>query len=75
MDIEDKLKRCPFCGEKANLVKVRSGLSFGKNFRYAPGCATDKCMGHWVTGKGFYSEAEAIEAWNRRADDSKDGES
>lgn len=67
----ETLRRCPFCGAEANLVKVRSG----KNFRYAPGCTTDKCMGHWwVTGKGFFSEAEAIEAWNRRTDDGRNAE-
>lgn len=60
-----ELKPCPFCGETSiyiervvaytptdHLCKVRCG-----NIPY---CGT--------TQSGFYTEAEAIKAWNRRAD-------
>ena len=63
-----KLKRCPFCGGKASVVKVPEGLNWS-GF-YLVGCEKDMmCMGninHFTMV--FVSPQTAAEAWNRRVD-------
>ena len=52
-----KLKECPFCGEKAR-------ISFWEGGSYVE-CFNTACDVQPST-KDFYTEDEAIEAWNRR---------
>lgn len=55
-----KVKNCPFCGNDAEL-KVRTiGL-----YRYC--CPDYRCCARGF-GLWFKSEDEALEAWNKRAD-------
>ena len=56
-----ELKPCPFCGGTVSVVKVN-------NIWYRVCCDDCPCeMGRYW----FHSRAEAIEAWNRRAEDEK----
>jgi hypothetical protein len=61
---------CPFCGER-NAVICNSGRA-GENGPYAVSCQTQDCHGAvWALGYHlFKTEAEAITAWNRRANES-----
>lgn len=55
------LKVCPFCGAKGNIL-------YHPMHGYVPYCTNDSC----ILSRSEYSfdtEKEAIEAWNRRADD------
>ncbi len=61
-----ELKPCPFCGD----TYIRPHVT--KGHKYTIGCNTVNCVGLHCEGKLFNSEAEAIEAWNRRAERSKD---
>ena len=55
-----KLKPCPFCGGKA-LIKKTGGI-------YIVMCAaTNNCPVHPFIGC-YDNKAEAIDAWNRRAE-------
>lgn len=57
---EIELKPCPFCGCKAEILR---GNSYGLAILYEPHCSKCEC------GVGIYNtEAEAVEAWNWRAD-------
>ena len=58
---KSKLKPCPFCGH-APKVKHRDKGWYVK-------CMNSKCDFAPNTSKNFNSEAEAIAAWNRRAND------
>ena len=78
----DKLKPCPFCGGEAILsheVYVSPKFRYDKDAMcIAPGkylhskykvkCETPRCFARNNTVV-FHSKPEAIEAWNRRADD------
>lgn len=61
-----KLKRCPFCGEKAILEKD------GRGFRVICSRDNEEYMGNLVVGTEWYTKEEyAIETWNTRpAEDS-----
>jgi Lar family restriction alleviation protein len=62
---KSKLLRCPFCGGEGTVI-VRKGKN-GWRDRYAVLC--DYEHGGCGAESGWYHyEAEAIEAWNRRAD-------
>jgi Lar family restriction alleviation protein len=64
--METELKPCPFCGEDGTII-IRKGKN-GWRDRYAVLC--DYEHGGCGSESGWYHyEAEAIEAWNRRADD------
>ena len=56
-----ELKRCPFCGGKADLVL--------KGGSYMVKCRS--CPAAVITQYVHQTEEEAIEAWNRRAEDEK----
>ena len=57
---EIKLKPCPFCGGKGEIFR---GTTYGFHYLYEPRCITCECA------LGVYeTEEQAIEAWNRRAD-------
>lgn len=60
-----KIKRCPFCGNKAH-VAVFAGNT---NDSYIVACDTDSCRGGFFCLDcrfGSATEELAIEAWNRR---------
>lgn len=57
-----ELKPCPFCGAKDENIKVKSDHFT----RYYVLCKS--CM---VSTDHFETKKQAIEAWNRRADDGK----
>ena len=54
-----KIKPCPFCGTKAEIICF--------NYEYGTvtiGCTNEEC--DITMGKGFFSDEEAINHWNRR---------
>ena len=55
-----ELKPCPFCGGKANIMRF-SIISGAYCF----------CMGCHVKMPNSLTREDAIEAWNRRAEDGK----
>lgn len=64
--MNEKLKPCPFCGNKANIIK-RS------NEMWNIGCFEDPLCFGWSCfdiecdcGDGFVNKKKAIEYWNRR---------
>lgn len=63
MDNEVKLKNCPFCGGEAFVWRT--------NHRVFIQCSNYNANSHLVQVRGR-TMGEAIEAWNRRADDGKD---
>ena len=70
MSATDELKPCPFCGGEATLKDARNCLvvsRFSYIFPFSVGCENKHCE---VKPYTLYcdTEAEAIAAWNRRAD-------
>ena len=64
---------CPFCGAKAyvfcNEEQNYCSRSFTTNFGI--GCKTEDCYGQQDRDMAYFrSQQEAIEAWNKRADNS-----
>ena len=53
----NKLKPCPFCGNKA----LHTNNIFGEHYVVCTSCT--------CAGPGAWTEKEAIEAWNMRAND------
>ena len=58
-----ELKPCPFCGGEART----SSKDYGDTHYWRVFCDTPSCA--MCMTSVFHSEAEAIEAWNTRADD------
>ena len=63
-----ELKPCPFCGETSIYIEqavayTPTGYLYRVRCGNIPYCA--------VMQSGFFTEAEAIEAWNRRADNGR----
>ncbi len=56
MNMDEKLKLCPFCGGKA-YVYIDPAAMHGW---------TVSCYGCLAIMRGFQTEQEAIEAWNKR---------
>ena len=73
----DRLKPCPFCGKSPSIRVVSfrdvacnyfSGETVVKHVkRYRVGCGYALCLCHPQTCL-YDAQEEAIEAWNRRAD-------
>ena len=62
-----ELKPCPFCGAKDENIKVKSDyIGFGLTQYYVV------CKSCLVNTRHFEIRKQAIEAWNRRADDGKE---
>jgi len=59
----EKLKPCPFCGGEAVLLEPNESSTF-----YRVGCNCAHCIGANAVWHAHTSEAEAIEAWNARAE-------
>lgn len=65
--MENKLKPCPFCGGKAKLRET----TYGNNCdAYVVWCGNRDCEVSPTTKYRRWRK-EAIEAWNRRAEDGK----
>jgi Lar family restriction alleviation protein len=61
-----ELKPCPFCGSKAFLSEFVYDLELGRvKMQFV------ECNGCHATTYEYDTEEEAIEAWNRRAEDGK----
>lgn len=60
-EMSDDLKPCPFCGGKAELSNSMVSCMFCL-------CCLPDSYGYEGNGIGFPTEAEAIAAWNNRAD-------
>lgn len=59
-----ELKPCPFCGTGAEMVEEIRHHATGNKIWYRPICPECQCdLGM------FYTEEEAVEAWNRRVHD------
>ena len=56
----EKLKPCPFCGGKAKLLADHGNIKFW--------VCCKKCIADTLI---YDSKQEAIESWNRRADNAK----
>lgn len=65
MPTNDKLKPCPFCGKKAWLRKFLLDAERDAA-RYSVGCSDPECIGYNAVCDTFYSEEDALAAWNRR---------
>ena len=61
--MNEKLKRCPFCGGRAEKFRSFEGIT-------AIVCKNKKDCGAIVSFKGNESTPQAINAWNRRVEDS-----
>ena len=65
------LKPCPFCGSTATLRPIGSEMlrSEMRSYWYAVICSREVCRlgaDHTDTDYGYFTEKDAIEAWNRR---------
>jgi Lar family restriction alleviation protein len=65
---ETKLKPCPFCGGKAELVKSNMTLTFADSF-----CVRCDNLGCFIRPNTPHrlSDEDAINIWNRRATDER----
>jgi hypothetical protein len=61
---EIELKKCPFCGGEVRIDAIDAmDMSC-----FMVGCRNKDCICH-VTGAAYDTLLDAVEAWNRRADD------
>ena len=67
-----KLKPCPFCGGEAELIDGRKSCVVTSNAYARPwtvGCTnTHKCSILMPSTRSYSTAAEAVEAWNTRAE-------
>ena len=59
--MQNELKHCPFCGGKADLIKSPTAK------KYHPCCHNEKCI-MFVGGMWYKTKEQAIDEWNRMAD-------
>ena len=64
----EKLKPCPFCGSS----NIAPEEEYGSDCGYSFGGHLVICNNCGVQTKYYETETEAIEAWNRRADDDRE---
>ena len=57
--MNEELKPCPFCGGKAEII-----IEYGT---VTVGCTNKEC--DITMGKAVFTDEEAIQHWNRRAND------
>ncbi len=62
----EELKPCPFCGDKADMIE-NSGRVKNQPKSFHPCCHNRECI-MFIGAQWYNSEKEAINAWNRRAD-------
>ena len=60
----DKLKSCPFCGDKYIQAYMSNNYY---DIGYRIGCNTLGCICLHTKSNVYKTKEEAIEAWNRRA--------
>lgn len=61
MSVTDELRPCPFCGGEAAVSIVPFINAEGSGY-------VAQCESCWAKSGYYQTKAEAIEAWNRRAD-------
>ena len=63
-----ELKPCPFCGHTAHVIQLKQSAYY-----IACGNSVERCIAsaHWVFGSFYLNKADAIESWNRRANNDK----
>ena len=71
-ELKPALRECPFCGGRPHFEKRAQTTHFGGEIEFTHTCGSrvsgdNKRIS--VYGRGFDSEEEAIEAWNRSADE------
>ena len=64
---EIELKRCPFCGGEVRIDAIDAMEDMSC---FMVGCRNKDCICH-VTGAAYDTLRDAVEAWNRRADDGR----
>lgn len=57
------LKSCPFCGAEGD-------ITYNYDKKFSPYCINNDCFLNELD-HGFETEQEAIDAWNRRANDAE----
>lgn len=69
--MQTELKPCPFCGGKAEILKPTPRISRYRAYIYSVYCSDcDLLFGYDEDYGGiFETDQEAIEAWNRRANE------
>ena len=64
----NELKPCPFCGESS--VHIEKHVAYTTTgYLYLVRCSNIPFCG--IRQTGFFTEEEAVEAWNRRADNER----
>jgi Lar family restriction alleviation protein len=61
---ESELKKCPFCGHKAQLITKKNYLY--DKVMFSVRCTTSMCPGHPPEPVWYDSKEQAIKNWNRR---------
>ena len=63
-DLSEELKNCPYCGD--TYIKI-----YHSRAGYQVGCNTVNCIACRGYARAYNTEKEAVEAWNRRANDER----
>ena len=61
--MNDLLKPCPFCGAEGD-------INYNYDKKFSPYCINNDCFLNELD-HGFETEQEAIDTWNRRANDAE----
>ena len=66
--LNEELKPCPFCGQKAEIIREVIVAGYDYYLRYHVGCVNPNCMVQPQTRMKAFEEGipEMIELWNRR---------
>lgn len=64
--MNEELKKCPFCGGKAQLISAKANAA-GTKFVYGVHCINPKCMCIAFT-RNFDNGEDAVKAWNERGE-------
>lgn len=81
--MESELLRCPFCGGEAIIfqipynteaeLKMHQRWLWNEPGLFTVGCQTEQCIANFNNCMMlFYNSKQAIEAWNRRAENQED---
>lgn len=66
--MSDELKPCPFCGDEALIDRVDEGADYRPWYWWTVHCSNRDCVCDALCHE-YEAEAEAIAAWNTRADE------
>jgi len=64
--MSQKIKNCPFCGNSAEIMP--KPIKITNDPDYTVKCKSDFCIMRLGTGTSFYTEENAIKAWNIRTE-------